>query len=63
MSQPTSRELNVLVSANSDKDKIVNDLRPIILDYGGRWDLGADFKSLERVFRFKTFKAAWVGYS
>lgn len=51
---------NVITSSKTNKDHLLRTLQPLLLENGGKWQLGNDAKSLERVFKFKTFSKAWV---
>ncbi|QSZ31098.1 hypothetical protein DSL72_000659 [Monilinia vaccinii-corymbosi] len=53
-----------VLSKENDHDHDAYDLiRPLLKENGGKWLLTADKKGIERVFRFRGFKAAWVGFS
>jgi hypothetical protein len=51
---------NVIISSKTNKDHLLRTLQPLLLENGGKWQLGNDAKSLERMFKFKTFSKAWV---
>lgn len=50
------------LAEGSDESSMGKDLSKLLLSLGqgGSWVLTADGMGLERTFRFKTFKKAWV---
>lgn len=46
-------------SQGEDADSLVQDVTKLVDN--GRWKICNEGKGLERQFRFKTFKATWVG--
>jgi len=47
-------------SSNYDAEQGQKDLTPLLKTEGGKWNLIASGKGVERSFKFKTFKKTWV---
>lgn len=48
------------IAEGQDKDRILQDLEPLLREGGGRWSLIPNRRGIEANFQFKTFGKTWV---
>lgn len=51
---------SIEIAEGQDKDRVLQELEPLLREGGGRWSLIPNRRGIEADFQFKTFNLTWV---